>query len=109
MEIVDFIPVCGGMKKCRRRESYHKLKRRIEVSDYNYENVGISSSKAHMVEVIPKVQPKIRLSRNLWKRLRNAYVQGMLCLAEHVAHFNNGEICFLKKIHDDDDELQLLI
>ena len=52
-------------------------------------------------------QPKIRLSINLWKRLRNAYVQRMLGLAEHVAHLNNGEICFLKKIHD--DEVQLLL
>ncbi|TKY44756.1 hypothetical protein E2542_SST31034 [Spatholobus suberectus] len=93
MEIVHFVPVCGSMKKkYRRKGTYHKLKSGTEVSDCSTDE---------------KVQRKIRLSINLWKRLRDAYVQRMLSLAEHVAHFNNGEICFLKKIHD--DEVHLLI
>ena len=80
---------------------------------WGVENGCMLRPKVKMVEEeIPKAhhQPptnKIRLSINLWKRLRNAYVQRMLGLAEHVAHLNNGEICFLKKIHD--DEVQLLL
>ncbi|KAG5007559.1 hypothetical protein JHK85_026101 [Glycine max] len=115
MEIADFVPVCGSMKRYRRKRStYHKLKRGKEVSDCSsVENGCMLRPKVKMVEEeIPKAhhQPptnKIRLSINLWKRLRNAYVQRMLGLAEHVAHLNNGEICFLKKIHD--DEVQLLL
>ncbi|KAG5022142.1 hypothetical protein JHK85_018484 [Glycine max] len=110
MEIADFVPVCGSMKKYRRKIStYHKLKSGTEVSDdCSVENGCMLRPKVKMVEEeIQKAhQPKIRLSINLWKRLRNAYVQRMLGLAEHVAHLNNGEICFLKKIHD--DEVQLL-
>nr|KYP65544.1 hypothetical protein KK1_011785 [Cajanus cajan] len=96
MEMVDFVPTCGSMKKHRRKGTYHKLKSVTDqVSDYS-----TCSDQ--------KIQPKIRLSINLWKRLRDAYVQRMLTLAEHVAHLNNGEICFLKKIHHHDD-VQLLI
>ncbi|KAK7271214.1 hypothetical protein RJT34_26927 [Clitoria ternatea] len=109
--IVDFVPVCGSMKKYKRRATYHKLKSGTEVSDA--ENVGILiSSNVKMLDVIiPKVQPKIRLlSLSLLKRVRDAYVQGMLSLAEHVAHLNNGELCFLKTIHHhDDDDVRLLI
>jgi len=109
MEIVDFVPVCGRMKKHRRKGAYHKLNSITEVSDSVEENVGMLRPKEKMDEVIPKVhQPKIsRFSMNLWKRLRNAYVKHMLSLAQHVAHFNNGEICFLNKIHDDDVQLLL--
>ncbi|CAJ1952015.1 unnamed protein product [Sphenostylis stenocarpa] len=108
MEIVDFVPVCGRMKKHRRKGAYHKLNSSTEESD-GVENVGMLRPKVKMVEGTPRVhQPKIsRLSINIWKRLRNAYVERMLSLAEHVAHLNNGEICFLNKIHD--DEVQLLI
>ncbi|KAL2321155.1 hypothetical protein Fmac_030124 [Flemingia macrophylla] len=96
MEMVAFVPVCGNMKKHRRKGAYHKLK---GVTDQVSEYSTTSDEK---------VLPKIRLSINLWKRLRDAYVQRMHSLAEHVAHMNNGEICFLRKIHDDDD-VQLLI
>ncbi|KAK7364105.1 hypothetical protein VNO80_12503 [Phaseolus coccineus] len=109
MEIADFVPVCGRMKKHRREGAYHKLNSSsTEVSD-SVENVGTLRPKVKMVEGIPKVhQPKIsRLSMNIWKRLRNAYVKRMLSLADHVAHLNNGEIFFFKKIHDDDVHLLL--
>ncbi|ESW24709.1 hypothetical protein PHAVU_004G153201 [Phaseolus vulgaris] len=109
MEMVDFVPVCGRMKKHRRKGAYQKLNSSTEVSG-SVENVGDTlRPKVKMVEVIPKVhQPKIsRLSMNIWKRLRNAYVKRMLSLAEHVTHLNNGEICFFNKIHDDDVHLLL--
>lgn len=103
MEIVGFVPVCGSMKKYRRNGTYHRLKSITEVSDCSQcSNVGMLSSDVKMVEVVPKVQPKIRLSINLLKRFRDAYVEGMLCFAINIAHMNNGDICFVKKIHDDD-------
>lgn len=93
------------MKKYRTRSTYHKLKSQKEVSDCS-ENVAIMSNpnvKVVQVKVKPKVGLKMRLlSINLMKRFRDAYVQGMLGLAAHVVHLNNGEICFLKKIHQDD-------
>ncbi|QCD92253.1 hypothetical protein DEO72_LG5g317 [Vigna unguiculata] len=110
MEIVDFVPVCGRTKKCRTKGRYHKLDSITEVSDSGeMNNVGMLRPKVKMVEVIPKLhQPKIsRLSINMWKRLRDGYVKHMLSLAEHVAHLNNAEICFLNKIRDDDVQLLL--
>lgn len=111
MEIVDFIPTCGSMSYTR-RGTYHKLKRSKEVSDCNTsKNVTMfGPKKLKMVEMMmPKVQPKIiRLSTSLCKRIRDAYVHGMLCMAMHVAHLNNGETCFLKKIHDGDDDDDVL-
>lgn len=109
MEIVDFVPVCGRTKKYRRKGAYHKLDSSTEVSDSVEMNVGMLRPKVKMVEVIPKLhQPKISsLSINIWKRLRDAYVKHMLSLAEHVAHLNNGEVCFLKKIREDDVQLLL--
>lgn len=106
MEMVEFIPMCGSIRYTKRK-IYHKLKSNKEVSDCNInENVAMLGSKnLNFFEMMEKVQPKIlRLSTNLWKRLRDGYIHGMQCMAVHVAHLNNGEICFLKKIHHDGDE-----
>ncbi|KAF1886183.1 hypothetical protein Lal_00045413, partial [Lupinus albus] len=91
------------MKKPKRNGTYHRLK---EVSDYycsQSSNVDmLNSPNVKMVQV----QQKIRLSTNILKRFRDAYVEGMVCFAENVAHMNSStssNICFEKKIHDDDD------
>lgn len=104
MEIVDFVPVCGSLKKHGRKGTYHILKNDTEVSDCHH-NVATLSPSVKVVEVIPKIQPK---STNLLKRFRDAYVEGMLTFALHVAHMNNGDICHQKNIHDDDDVLVLM-
>ncbi|CAI8594928.1 unnamed protein product [Vicia faba] len=110
MEIVGFIPKCGNMRYTR-RSAYHKLKSNNEVSNCTNNNVSmLGSRKLKITEKMSEVQPKIfRLSTNLWKKLRDGYVHGMLCMAAHVAHFNNGEIYFFKKVHynDADDVLYL--
>jgi len=98
--------MCGRIRYTKRK-IYHKLKSNKEVSDCNInENVAMLGSKnLNFLEMMEKVQPKIlRLSTNLWKRLRDGYIHGMQCMAVHVAHLNNGEICFLKKIDHDGDE-----
>jgi hypothetical protein len=111
MEIVDFIPICGSIRY-KKRKIYHKLKRGKEVSNCTNENVVILGSKSlKIIEMMANVQPKImRLSINFWKRLRDGYVNGMLYMAEHVAHLNlnNSEICFFKKIHHDGDDVDVL-
>ncbi|KAI5441589.1 hypothetical protein KIW84_010890 [Lathyrus oleraceus] len=106
MEIVSFIPKCGSIRYTR-RGAYHELKSNKEVSsNFTNKNVGtLGSKKLKIAEMMSEVQPKIfRLSTNLWKKLRDGYVHGMLCMAAHVAHLNNGEICFFKKIHYDDGD-----
>ncbi|KAK7291399.1 hypothetical protein RIF29_06509 [Crotalaria pallida] len=102
------------MKKHRKNEAYHRLTSIKEVSDCSHSSNNVTmliSPNVKMVEVMPnKIQPKIKLPTNLLKRFRDAYVEGMLCFAENVAHMNNGNICFEKKIHDhdDDDEVRYL-
>ncbi|CAJ2637098.1 unnamed protein product [Trifolium pratense] len=110
MEMVDFIPICGNIRY-KKRKIYHKLiKRGKEVSNCTKENVAMLGSKNFkIIEMMAKVQPKImRLSTNIWKGLRDGYVHGMLYMAEHVAHLNNGEICYFKKIHHDGDDVDVL-
>ncbi|CAL0322246.1 unnamed protein product [Lupinus luteus] len=72
MELVGFVPICGNtMKKPKRNGTYHRLGNMKEVSDCS------QSSNVNMVEVTPKlqVQQKIRLSTNILKRFRDAYVE----------------------------------
>ncbi|OIW03596.1 hypothetical protein TanjilG_06105 [Lupinus angustifolius] len=101
------------MKKPNRNGTYHRLGSIKEVSDCSQSsNVGtLISPNVKMVEVTPQVQvqvqvqvqQKIRLSTNILKRFRDVYVEGMVCFAENVAHMNStSNICFDKKIHDED-------
>ncbi|CAL0323950.1 unnamed protein product [Lupinus luteus] len=77
MENVGFVPVCKSMQKSRRNTTYHRLKSIKEVRECSQSsNVGkVFSPNMKMVEDKPKAQPKIRLSTNLLKRFRDAYVE----------------------------------
>ncbi|KAE9588234.1 hypothetical protein Lal_00002980 [Lupinus albus] len=98
MENVGFVPVCKSMQKSRRNTRYHRLKSIKEVSECS-QSSNVFSQKMKMVEDIPKAQRKIRLSTNVLKRLRDAYVEGMLSFAENVAHMNSSRnIWFQKKV-----------
>ncbi|QHO13376.1 hypothetical protein HN51_070780 [Arachis hypogaea] len=121
MEIVDCVPVCGNLRKhTSRRGTYHILKNHTSHDDYcNHHHITTSSSNSSssssnkMVQVIPppqKVQqPKSTNNNNILKRVRDAYIEGMLSFALHVAQTNNvGDNCFLNlknnTHHDDHDD-----
>ncbi|KAJ7975168.1 hypothetical protein O6P43_005129 [Quillaja saponaria] len=102
METGDLVPVCGlSMQRYRKRGRYHRILKTV-VNDNDHVNISLleeQHAKFQKVGLIPRVQPKIRLSMNLLKRFRDAYVGSMLCFADHVPCLNN--VYFEMKIQDD--------
>ncbi|KAJ7970331.1 hypothetical protein O6P43_008534 [Quillaja saponaria] len=101
MDTGDLVPLCGSMKRYRKRGSYDRLKSMAT----DNENVQFSMSEARpskfrKVRLIPRFQPKIRLAMNLLKRFRDAYEESMLSFAEHVSYLSNRDFYFeMKKIN----------
>ncbi|RDX64016.1 hypothetical protein CR513_57478, partial [Mucuna pruriens] len=60
-----------------------------------------------IVDFVPVCGSSMKKHRRkgTYHKLESGTDQRMLSLAEHVAHLNNAEICFRKKIHDDDVHL----
>lgn len=83
----------------RRRSQYKRLRSAV----FNEETEKIPKSKASQkkfwkFKVTPKLRVKVSSSMVKLKRLRDAYVESMLCFAGRVMQLNNGNLHLFKSI-----------
>ncbi|KAG2667527.1 hypothetical protein I3843_15G116700 [Carya illinoinensis] len=88
---MDIFPSCGRIKRHQSRRRYQRLKS-SHVVITNEEHMKIAASE------IISLPTNITFSIKFVKRLRDSYVELMLCFAGRIAQLNNGTVFLYKTI-----------
>ncbi|KAG6675784.1 hypothetical protein I3842_15G121900 [Carya illinoinensis] len=88
---MDIFPSCGSIEKYQSKRGYQRLKSSHEVIT-NEEHMKIAASE------IISLPTNITFSIKFTKRVRDSYVEMMLCFAGHIAQLNNGNVFLSKRI-----------
>ncbi|XVF50621.1 hypothetical protein PTKIN_Ptkin04bG0116200 [Pterospermum kingtungense] len=100
------VPVCLSMTRYMRRKKYQRLKRMVstklqednenenETEEYDGKGMMMMMMMMKSNVMVPKASPQIanNLPVEPLRRWRDAYVEMMLCFAEHVMQLNSGRI-----------------
>ena len=91
----------GSLKMHRKRRRYQRLKhvvtakKRVKVLRFHG-----GGGKPWKMRLMPKLRHfRITSPMKILERLRDAYVEMMLCLAGNVAQLNNGNVSLFRRIH----------